>query len=263
MTKLNDILYSFKLNYKSWLCFFIAIYFLYTHNFIIGLINFIIFFLLSYLGHYISHIDFIKIMNPVHTYHHKINNWFSFITELLYEFVMATAFTFLKIFVLFILNNNYFEYILQYINVPLNFLIFMFYTSVHYINYSYFHINNVHELHHKNIHKNLGPDICDIIFGTKYSIENTIENTDHYIPNILISFIIIYCIYQFYKNSNSNSKNIFKYTFFYIYLFSLIILFISNIYIFTNIFYKKLKDNYIKLKRKYKKLKRKYIKLKR
>ena len=95
-------------------------------------------------------------------------------------------------------NNTYFshilEYILEYINIPLNFFNFMLYTSIHYINYSYFHINNFHELHHKDTYKNIGPDICDIIFGTKYKIENsnenTIENTDHYIPNILISLLI-------------------------------------------------------------------------
>jgi hypothetical protein len=258
MSKLEDILYSLKINYKTWLSFFIAIYFLYSHNFIIGIINFIIFFLLSYFGHYISHMKFIKLFNPVHTYHHTKNNLFSFITELLYEFVMATAFTFFKISLLFIFNNTYFSNILEYINIPINILIFMFYTSVHYINYSYFHINNVHELHHKNIHKNLGPDICDIIFGTKYEIKNTIENTDHYIPNILISFLIIYLTIQIYKNSNS--KNIFKYTFFYTYLFSLIILFFSNIYIFTYIFHKKLKKKYNKLKKKYNKLKIKIVK---
>ena len=33
---------------------------------------------------------------------------------------------------------------------------------------------------------NFGPDICDILFGTKHSSEDCVENTKHYIPNILI-----------------------------------------------------------------------------
>jgi len=36
----------------------------------------------------------------------------------------------------------------------------------------------------------MGPDICDILFNTKYDVENSIENTDHYIPNIIVCLII-------------------------------------------------------------------------
>lgn len=255
----SDIFYSLYLNYKSWLCFLLGIYLLYTKNIIIGILNFIIFFLFSYIGHYISHMKNIDFFNCVHTYHHKYNNWFGFYTEIIYEFVLATAFTFLKIFIQFICNIHTFDFIIDYINIPLNILIFMFYTSVHYINYSALHINNVHELHHKNVFKNMGPDFCDVLFGTKYEIENTIENTDHYIPNILISIFIIYTLLQIYKYTDF--KDYFKYTFFYIYIVACVILFISSTIIFIKFFNKKLHKKYKKLQKKYKRLHKKYKKL--
>ena len=62
----------------------------------------------------------------------------------------------------------------------------LFYCSVHNINYSIFKVNSVHTLHHKEVNVNFGPDICDVLFGTKHSIEDCVENTNHYIPNILI-----------------------------------------------------------------------------
>jgi len=59
---------------------------------------------------------------------------------------------------------------------------YLFYTTVHTINYTIFHINSVHEKHHEVKTKNMGPDLYDIIFDTKCG---DIENTDHYIPNII------------------------------------------------------------------------------
>ena len=37
---------------------------------------------------------------------------------------------------------------------------------------------------------NNGPDLCDIMFGTKHP-DDAIENTDHYIPNVIIMTICI------------------------------------------------------------------------
>ena len=43
----------------------------------------------------------------------------------------------------------------------------IFYTTVHNINYSIFHVNNIHEKHHNDVMYNYGPDIMDILMGTK------------------------------------------------------------------------------------------------
>jgi hypothetical protein len=63
---------------------------------------------------------------------------------------------------------------------------FFFYASVHFLNYTFLRINNYHYKHHKSIESNYFPDICDIIFNTKYN-NNTdyIENTDHWVFNII------------------------------------------------------------------------------
>jgi hypothetical protein len=67
----------------------------------------------------------------------------------------------------------------------------LFYCSVHNINYSIFRVNGVHRLHHTEVNLNFGPDICDVMFGTKHSSEDCVENTNHYIPNILIITCIV------------------------------------------------------------------------
>jgi hypothetical protein len=52
-------------------------------------------------------------------------------------------------------------------------------------------------MHHKLRIKNMGPDICDILFNTKYDVENSIENTDHYMPNIVICLIVTLLLKSF------------------------------------------------------------------
>jgi hypothetical protein len=83
----------------------------------------------------------------------------------------------------------------------------LFYTTIHNINYGRFRVNNVHSLHHKNYFTNLGPDFCDVIFGTKNPLNETVENTNHYIPNVIILTAIILCLQYFYLNETF--KNIF------------------------------------------------------
>jgi hypothetical protein len=67
----------------------------------------------------------------------------------------------------------------------------LFYCSVHNVNYSIFKVNGVHRLHHTEVNLNFGPDICDVMFGTKHSSEDCVENTNHYIPNIVIITCIV------------------------------------------------------------------------
>ena len=246
MKKINDIIYSIKINYKSWLIFLLIIYFL-SNNIFIGILNFIIFFTFSYIAHYISHSNYLEFYTIIHKYHHQKNNWFGFFNEIIYEFTIATGFTFLKIFIQFICNIDAFNFILNYINIPLNIFIFFFYTSVHYINYSALHVNNIHELHHKDVFKNMGPDICDIIFGTKYEdIKEYIENTDHYILNILVGLSIIYIFLILYEKVIN--KDIFKYIFIYIYILFIFILLISTLIIYLDNLEKKLKKDYRRFK---------------
>ena len=74
----------------------------------------------------------------------------------------------------------------------------IFYSSVHNVNYGIFRVNDVHYLHHKHMLTNIGPDICDIIFKSKNSSNKQVENTNHYIPNIIIGTIIVLILKYFY-----------------------------------------------------------------
>jgi hypothetical protein len=117
----------------------------------------------------------------------------------------------------------------KFFNSFLIIYIYFFYTTVHTINYSFFHVNNVHEFHHFNQLKNVGPDICDILFNTKHDVENQIENTDHYIPNIISGVILIYILKFIFKNFG-NEKIFFNYFFILMFLLFIFLL-ISSLYI--------------------------------
>ena len=108
----------------------------------------------------------------------------------------------------------------------------IFYTMIHNVNYSIFHVNKIHECHHHNETTNIGPDIMDIVFGTKYDI-NDIENTDHYIFPIIIASIISYILKYNWEIINNKKTCLYLFSF----LFSLIsiIVFTISIYLFFNL----------------------------
>lgn len=250
MERIKHILTSLKLNYKSWIFFLLVVYFLSDKNYLLALLNFIIFLFISYAIHFVVHMkskDFF--IYNIHTYHHNYSNWFSFYTELLFEFIFSTGFTFIKLFFQMFCQGeckiSSFSFLIDKISIPLNLFICMIYISIHFINYSLFNVNNIHQLHHKDVHTNYFPDICDIIFNTKYKIENTIENTDHYIPNIIISYLIIALFITIIKSSR-NYKETFSYFFIYFYIISLIIIYFSSIYIYNRMLNKSLKKDYKK-----------------
>ena len=52
--------------------------------------------------------------------------------------------------------------------------------------------------HHKDSNKNLGIDIWDIIFGTKYDW-NDIEDINHYAINFILCSIIVILIHKYFN----------------------------------------------------------------
>jgi hypothetical protein len=73
------------------------------------------------------------------------------------------------------------------------------YVTVHVINYSIFHAAKKHVVHHETSEtdpdpKNYGPDIIDHLFGT--NDDDTFENYNHTLPNILAAFFVAYYIYS-------------------------------------------------------------------
>jgi len=194
---LNNIIHSISMNYKSWLCIIFSLYIIKTKSLFITFMNFIIFMIFSHISHLSLHLHSIYPMNIVHIYHHSHTNLLSHIIQEVLEFA-----TLMSIIVFKYISKSE---LMMYVDDWTLLLFYLFYTTVHNINYGIFKVNNVHKIHHEVLYKNMGPDICDIIFNTKYKPELGLENTDHYIPNIIASTIIVK-ISQFLWNHKSNNK---------------------------------------------------------
>ena len=194
LTTCEAFVKSITTNYKSWVCMFIAIYMVSSPNLIEGYFTFCVMLLFSYYVHKETHAvrNFLTI---AHHYHHENDNFISHFIQILLEFQAGCG---LNMLFHYLFNGRFFSTWSMMFS-------YLFYTSVHNINYSIYHVNHIHELHHKYQYTNMGPDICDIIGGTKNEnmLPNEyIENTDHYIFNIIGAAIIVLIIQNLYSNDN-------------------------------------------------------------
>ena len=170
ITAYNNI----KKNIVSWLLIGLTVSIISYPNILLGIATFFFFMFIAYYYHVVTHVHK-NIFSIVHHYHHENDNLFSHFIQVVLELSIPYPFVMFSYFCNISLFN------------PWIILYFMlFYCSVHNINYSIFKVNSVHRLHHKEVNVNFGPDICDVLFGTKHSSEDCVENTKHYIPNILI-----------------------------------------------------------------------------
>lgn len=168
------VLNNFKNNASSWLLILTTISIISYPNIFLGIFTFIAFIFIAYFYHVIAHVHK-NIFSIVHHYHHENDNFFSHFIQVVLELSIPYPFVILSYF----FGIHIFDaWIILYF--------MLFYCSVHNINYSIFRVNGVHRLHHTEVNLNFGPDICDVMFGTKHSSENCVENTNHYIPNIII-----------------------------------------------------------------------------
>jgi hypothetical protein len=246
MDRLKYIYKSLKINYKSWILILITLFIINNNtnkneNIIYTLITFLLMLISLQLFHHLSHYDIYYPFTAAHLYHHNNNNFFSHFIQIVIEFIFILSPITLKYLFSYLLSIN-----TKLFDSYTIIFIYLFYTSVHNINYSIFHVNDVHEYHHYNPLKNAGPDIMDILFNTKHDPENKIENTDHYIPNIIISLFIVLILKYIY--SWINNENLVLNSFIFIMMFLIIILVTSSIVIFINDinnFYKKKLDNFI------------------
>jgi hypothetical protein len=190
MDKNINVLTSIETNYLSWIVIIISILII-SHPFLFaGLITFFSFLLLAYFLHKYSH-DSKNLFTILHHYHHENNNFFSHFSQILLEL----SFIILVIPLYYCLGDNY-------INIWTAISFILFYSTVHNFNYGQLKVNDVHFLHHMDIYTNIGPDICDIAFNTKNSKNNNVENTNHYIPNIILVTVFVLCLKYFYENDD-------------------------------------------------------------
>jgi len=216
------VLNSIKENYLSWAVIFIAIYLISPHQYVKALITFFFIFFLVYYSHTNSHKS-VNILTILHKYHHDHSNFFSHFIQYIIE--LGYPAIFLPIYYLFgtpILD----EWIIMFSA--------LFYSTIHNINYGYLRVNNVHFLHHTHPTTNIGPDLCDIIFGTKNPLNETVENTNHYIPNVIV---ITICILFLKKLCLTNEwfKNIFSKIVIYFLISSFLFYIGASVYVLYSI----------------------------
>ena len=181
MKRMIYFIKSLAMNYKSWIAIYMFTYLIYPKN---TFVTIWVMYLYFYIFHYVSHCDVFYPFNCIHSYHHSVSNILSDVSEIALEFHSFTMFMVIKL-----IADIYFDYKININNYHILFFTFS-YIFVHAINYSMFHVNHVHEYHHENTQKNLGPDFLDILFETKHDPEHSLEDTTHYVYAIVLSFCL-------------------------------------------------------------------------
>ena len=80
----------------------------------------------------------------------------------------------------------------------------LFYTTIHNINYNLMK-NEIHEEHHVNEYTNYGIDLVDILFNTKYDLEN-IESHNHGAINVSFITLVLFYSYKWVNREEIPSK---------------------------------------------------------
>ena len=213
-----NVLESIKTNYLSWTFIFISIIAISYPHIKGGFLTFIIFLLFAYFVHRGSH-DYRNVFTILHHYHHENNNFFSHLSQILLELSLGM----LLLPIYYYLGNDY-------IDIWTGIFFILFYSTIHNYNYGQLRVNDVHYIHHQNIYTNIGPDICDIAFGTKSKINKEVENTNHYIPNVVVISILVLILKYLCKNNTI--KNLLLNILFILMSISTIIILFSSIYLY-------------------------------
>ena len=240
----NDInlINSLKENYLSWTVMFIAAGILSYPDITSAFISVVFCYVWYYVIHRIQHSFGLNITNIIHNYHHDHSRTFlSDLTEIILEINFLNSI----LPYLYIFN-------IEIINIWVILLYTFMYITIHNINYTRLRVNNVHRLHHQSMHTNHGPDVCDIIFGTKSPLDTEVENTDHYIPNIIIGFIIVYFFQCMYEKSDEN-KFILFFSGIAMLSFSALLYVVFSTYLWFFVKYEKDKEKKIEKEREIKK----------
>jgi hypothetical protein len=156
------VMNNLKNNAPSWLLILSTISIISYPNIFLGVFTFVVFIFIAYFYHVVAHVHK-NIFSIVHHYHHENDNFFSHFIQIILELSIPYPFVMLSYF----FGISIFD--------PWIIIYFMlFYCSVHNLSL------------HTEVNLNFGPDVCDVMFGTKHSSEDCVENTNHYIPNIIV-----------------------------------------------------------------------------
>ena len=240
---------SIFLNYKTLLGLLISCIILCHKNILYGIFLYVFCTHLTYIVHISAHTEQCKYLNQIHEYHHNHTDNFAHYTQIFLELTTGIS----PIVLIYLFTQKMF--LIESFEPYVIFMFSYFYSSIHNINYSIHHVNKIHENHHSNWNINFGPDILDVIYGTKEDYEN-LENTDHYLGNLIISTLLFKLVQIIYPRLNNNWKNFFLKNTFYTYLSMSSFLLIFNMYLLVEKygknemkdFDKKIKETILKVK---------------
>lgn len=173
-TSLTATANSVMKNWVMWLFYLGAVVVVAWDNVLQGVYTFIGLVSGAYFVHRFSHVE-LNFFTVMHHYHHENNDWLAYLSQILMELLFGV----------FVVPMSYAGFTAH----PWATLLFVLvYSSVHNVNYGIFKVNQVHARHHENVHENIGPDVCDILFQSKHG---EVEDTTHYVPNIVAATVIV------------------------------------------------------------------------
>jgi len=214
-----NVLTSIKTNYLSWIVIFICVIIVSQPSIIAGFITFFSLMIFAYFVHRFSHHSK-NVFTILHHYHHENNNFFSHFSQILLELSLG----------MLVLPYYYFLGS-EYVDIWTTIFFTLFYSTIHNYNYGQLRVNDVHFLHHKDIYTNIGPDICDIAFNTKSPKDTEVENTNHYIPNIIIITGLILLLK--YITTNTKIRDTLVNIFIVLMTFSVLFISISSVCLYS------------------------------
>lgn len=210
----DPLLLNLKNNYLFYLSLLIGIYFICkkdNSSFIVGILNLIIISMLGYYVHYRAHtLNVTEFYESSNNYFTR-NKYLDFISRLTCYFLdfhenihhdssinKKPVYVLIEFIMNFITQGGYifiFYYLFKIVNLKVAFLWGMLYSSIHLFNYEFVK-PETHILHHKNKLTNLGLDIWDVLFNTKYEYDNyKTENINHAFINVgVLSCFLTKCL---------------------------------------------------------------------
>lgn len=190
--KNTDTFKAINKNKETYLLFLFCILVLSGNNFPKGILTFVVGFWWVWWAHYSAHKKR-NVVTVCHHYHHEHTNWFAHWIEIVLESQY--------LFMLPLLNESFLDNLFDKWVII---MLVLYYMTVHNYNYSVLHVNKTHELHHEDKFTNMGPDIVDVICGTKNQRnkdeDDYFEDIQHYTPNIIYATIVTVILKKLLKN---------------------------------------------------------------
>ena len=190
--KNTDTFKAINKNKETYLLFLFCILVLSGSNFPKGILTFVVGFWWVWWAHYSAHKKR-NVITVCHHYHHEHTNWFAHWIEIVLESQY--------LFMLPLLNESFLDNLFDKWVII---MLVLYYITVHNYNYSVLHVNKTHELHHEDKFTNMGPDIVDVICGTKNQRnkdeDDYFEDIQHYTPNIIYATIVTIILKKLLKN---------------------------------------------------------------